>query len=66
MSKKGSNIRAVFHCRSKIAFVIGVCENLIKGAGWTTFSDAFTFVLLIIILMVKPTGIFGEKNIDKV
>ena len=48
------------------AFVIGICENIIKGAGWTTFSDAFTFVLLIIILMVKPTGIFGEKNIDKV
>ncbi|MBQ0018614.1 MAG: branched-chain amino acid ABC transporter permease [Clostridiales bacterium] len=48
------------------AFVIGICENLIKGAGWTTFSDAFTFVLLIIILMVKPTGLFGEKNIDKV
>ena len=48
------------------AFIIGVCENLIKGAGWTTFSDAFTFVLLIIILMVKPTGLFGEKNIDKV
>ncbi len=48
------------------AFIIGVCENIIKGAGWTTFSDAFTFVLLIIILMVKPTGLFGEKNIDKV
>ena len=48
------------------AFIIGVCDNLIKGAGWTTFSDAFTFVLLIIILMVKPTGLFGEKNIDKV
>lgn len=48
------------------AFVIGICENLIKGANLTTFSDAFTFVLLIIILMVKPTGLFGEKNIDKV
>lgn len=48
------------------AFIIGISENLIKGAGWTNFSDAFTFVLLIIILMVKPTGLFGEKNIDKV
>ena len=48
------------------AFVIGICENLIKGSGATTFSDAFTFVLLIVILMVKPTGLFGEKNIDKV
>lgn len=48
------------------AFIIGLCENIIKGLGWTTFSDAFTFALLIVILIVKPTGLFGEKNIDKV
>ena len=48
------------------AFIIGICENIIKGMGWTTFSDAFTFVLLIIILIVKPTGLFGEKATDKV
>ncbi len=48
------------------AFLIGIVENIIKGVGWTTFSDAFTFVLLIVILMVKPTGIFGEKKTDKV
>jgi len=48
------------------AFVIGICENIIKGMGLTTFSDAFTFVLLIVILLVKPTGIFGEKATDKV
>jgi branched-chain amino acid transport system permease protein len=50
------------------AFIIGICENLIKGlgSGWTIFSDAFTFVLLIVVLLVKPTGIFGEKTTDKV
>ena len=48
------------------AFVIGICENLIKGLGWTAFSDAFTFVLLIVVLMFMPTGIFGEKQTDKV
>ena len=50
------------------AFIIGICENIIKslGEGWTVFSDAFTFVLLIVILLVKPTGIFGEKATDKV
>ena len=48
------------------AFIIGIFENIIKGIGWTTFSDAFTFVLLIVILLVKPTGIFGEKATDKV
>ncbi len=48
------------------AFVIGLCEEIIKGAGYTTFSDAFTFALLIVILCVKPTGLFGEKVTDKV
>ena len=62
------------------AFIIGICENIIKGLdiillksgliakpmGLATFSDAFTFALLIIILVVKPTGLFGEKTIDKV
>jgi branched-chain amino acid transport system permease protein len=48
------------------AFIIGICENIIKGAGLTTFSDAFTFALLIIILVAKPTGLFGEKFTDKV
>ena len=62
------------------AFIIGICENIIKGMdlilfkagithkmlGLTTFSDAFTFVLLIVILIIKPTGLFGEKTTDKV
>lgn len=48
------------------AFLIGICENMIKGLGWTTFSDAFTFALLIIVLIAKPTGLFGEKFTDKV
>ena len=48
------------------AFIIGLCEEIIKGLGYTTFSDAFTFALLIVILIVKPTGLFGEKTTDKV
>ena len=48
------------------AFIIGICENLIKSSNFTVFSDAFTFALLIIILVFKPTGLFGEKATDKV
>ena len=48
------------------AFIIGLCEELIKGIGYSTFSDAFTFVILIVVLCVKPTGLFGEKTTDKV
>ena len=48
------------------AFIIGICETLIKGTSMTVFSDAFTFALLIVVLVVKPTGLFGEKATDKV
>ncbi len=48
------------------AFIIGICETFIKAAGYTTFSDAFTFALLIVILVVKPTGLFGESVSEKV
>ena len=48
------------------AFLIGLCENLIKSTDYTVFSDAFTFALLIVILVFKPTGLFGEKATDKV
>ena len=47
-------------------FFIGICETIIKAMGLSVFSDAFTFVVLIIMLLIKPTGLFGEKNIDKV
>jgi branched-chain amino acid transport system permease protein len=62
-------------------FLIGIVESFIKGADTmlgpigfnllrqplqlATFSDAFTFVLLIVILLFKPTGLFGEKASDK-
>ena len=52
------------------AFIIGICETIIKGlpSAWdvSVFSDAFTFALLIVILVFKPTGLFGEKATDKV
>ena len=49
------------------AFIIGICENLIKSSTeMSIFSDAFTFALLILVLCVKPTGLFGEKTTDKV
>ena len=48
------------------ALIIGICENLIKAAGLTAFSDAFTFALLIVVLLFRPTGLFGEKTTDKV
>ena len=30
------------------------------------YRDAFAFILLVVILLVKPTGLFGEKQEDKI
>ena len=48
------------------ALIIGVVESLAKAVGLSDFSDVISFALLIIILVVKPTGIFGEKTTEKV
>ena len=47
-------------------FVIGLSETFIKAAGFSEFSDVFTFVHLIVVLMFRPTGLFGEKIEEKV
>jgi len=48
------------------ALIIGVIESLAKAFGFADYSDVISFALLIIILVVKPTGIFGEKITEKV
>ncbi len=47
-------------------FIIGICETFLVAFGYSMFSDAFTFLLLIVILLVRPTGLFGEAASDKV
>ena len=48
------------------ALIIGVVESLAKAFGLADFSDVISFALLIIILVIKPTGLFGEKTTEKV
>ena len=48
------------------ALIIGVVESLAKAFGLADFSDVISFALLIIILVVKPTGLFGETTTEKV
>ena len=49
------------------AFIIGICESFIKAnENIAVFSNAFTFALLIVILLCKPNGLFGEKLTEKV
>ena len=51
----------------QVRFLIGLCETFVKGsATLSQFSDVITFVILIIVLLIKPTGLFGEKIKEKV
>ena len=49
-------------------FIIGAVETFLVAMFPTLsgYSDAFTFVLLILMLLVRPTGLLGEKMTDKV
>ncbi len=47
-------------------YILGIAETMPKGFGVSQFSDAISFSILIIILLVKPTGILGEKMRVKV
>ncbi len=46
--------------------VLGVVENLSKAYISSQLSDAIVFGVLIVILLVRPTGILGKKISEKV
>ncbi len=49
-------------------FILGIGEIMIVAflPDLTGYRDAFAFILLIVILLYKPTGIMGEKIAEKV
>lgn len=47
-------------------FIIGMIETLTKAYISTTWADAIVFSILIIVLVVKPTGILGKNIKEKV
>ena len=46
--------------------LLGVIENLAKAYISTQMSDAIVFAVLIIVLLIKPTGLLGKKLNEKV
>jgi branched-chain amino acid transport system permease protein len=42
-------------------FILGIAETLAKGFISSQYADAISFSILIIVLLVKPTGIMGTK-----
>lgn len=45
--------------------IIGLSEVFVSAFISSTFRDGFIFIILLLVLLIKPSGIFG-KRIDKV
>ena len=46
--------------------ILGIAETLTKGYLNSQFADAISYSILIVILLVKPAGLFGKKKVVKV
>ena len=51
-----------------LTFILGLGEILIVAffPQLSGYRDAFAFIVLIVILFYKPTGLLGEKTTEKV
>ena len=47
-------------------YILGVAETLTKGYVTSTAYDAVVFGILILVLLIKPTGLLGENRKEKV
>ena len=46
--------------------LLGLFNAMIAGYISTEWAETFTFILLIVILILRPTGLLGEKTAEKV
>jgi branched-chain amino acid transport system permease protein len=46
--------------------LIGVIEAFVGGSRFSNYRDAIAFVILIIILLFRPSGLFGKYQAEKV
>jgi branched-chain amino acid transport system permease protein len=46
--------------------ILGIVETFVSGYVSSTFRDAIAFGILIFILLVRPAGLLGKKEVEKV
>jgi branched-chain amino acid transport system permease protein len=47
-------------------FILGIVETAVSAIGFSNWRDAAAFIILILILIFKPSGIFGKNTREKV
>ena len=48
------------------ALIMGLAENLTTGYISSSYRDAVAFAILIVVLIVRPTGLLGKRGSEKV
>jgi branched-chain amino acid transport system permease protein len=46
--------------------ILGLAEVMAVGYGQSTYRDAIAFIILVLILLLKPDGIMGKGSAEKV
>lgn len=48
------------------ALILGLSETYVAGYISSTYRDALAFVILILVLLLRPAGLLGTKKVEKV
>jgi branched-chain amino acid transport system permease protein len=43
------------------ALIVGVTKGLVTAAGYPQYSEAAIYLLMLVVLLVRPRGLFGER-----
>jgi branched-chain amino acid transport system permease protein len=46
--------------------ILGLAEEYVAGYTVSSYRDAIAFAILILVLLLRPTGLFGQKQAEKV
>jgi branched-chain amino acid transport system permease protein len=46
--------------------LMGLTEGLVSWLGFTAYKDAVAFVVLIVVLLLRPGGLLGSAKVEKV
>jgi branched-chain amino acid transport system permease protein len=43
------------------AIVVGLTKGIVTAAGYPEFSEAAIYLLMLLVLLLRPRGLFGER-----
>ena len=43
------------------ALIVGVAKGLVTAAGYPQYSEAAIYLLMLLVLLLRPRGLFGER-----